>query len=138
MHVKIRDISSEGTLFEIKMLPKDLDVVEDFVEQESPIFVQGYLYRVNSFILAKLKVTYTLDTNCARCLDPMIIPFTKECEFEIEYRSLDEHIDFAPLIREEIFIGYQPRVLCKQDCLGICPGCGAYLNEEKCDCSREK
>jgi uncharacterized protein len=26
------------------------------------------------------------------------------------------------------------KMLCSQDCKGICPGCGANLNEEVCGC----
>jgi len=29
------------------------------------------------------------------------------------------------------------RILCREDCKGLCPGCGANLNIEPCRCEKE-
>lgn len=137
MFIKIRDISVDGTSVDWQHLPKDLGIDDDFIEPETKIILQGSLSRVDGFVLAKLEISYTMDTNCARCLEPIMIPVKKPWEIEIEYQSLEERIDFLPLIREEVMMGYQMRVLCQENCLGICGGCGAYLNEESCECSKE-
>jgi uncharacterized protein len=137
MQVKLRDVTREGVLFDRTLMPRDIDLSEDFVDQEKPVVISGRLQLVDGFVLANLEVSYTLDTVCARCLEALSRSFSKVCEFEIEYKPGDEAVDLGSYIREEVFIGYEPRVLCKEDCKGICPSCGAYLNEEQCECSKE-
>lgn len=137
MQVKLRDVSREGVVFERTIMPCDIALTEDFVDQEKPLAISGRLQLVDDFILASLDINFTLATTCARCLEPLVRNFCKVCEFEIEFKQGDEAVDLSPYIREEIFMGYEPRVLCKEDCKGICPSCGAYLNKEKCECPKE-
>jgi len=43
-------------------------------------------------------------------------------------------IDVAALLQEQTFLAIPVRALCSEECKGICPGCGATLNSEKCTC----
>jgi uncharacterized protein len=43
-------------------------------------------------------------------------------------------IEVDQLVAEQIFLALPVKVLCREDCKGICPGCGANLNEEACLC----
>ena len=137
MYVKLRDILREGVPFEKTVMPHDIDLSEDFVDQKKPLVLSGRLQLADGFVLAHLEISYTLNTVCARCVEAVSRRFVKACEFEVEYKSGDDSVDLGPYIREEIYIGYEPRVLCKEDCKGICPECGAYLNKEKCRCRKE-
>lgn len=80
---------------------------------------------------------------CPRCLDPI----EQDLEIDIEelYATKDvdsaeftigQHgiLDLAPLLRAEILIALSQPVLCKEDCLGLCPECGANRNRESCTC----
>jgi len=49
----------------------------------------------------------------------------------------DAVLNLDELIRENIFLHFPMRVLCKEDCRGLCPVCGADLNEENCGCKKE-
>ena len=40
-------------------------------------------------------------------------------------------------IREDIVINFPTRLLCSEACKGLCPSCGADLNNNSCDCSTE-
>ena len=40
--------------------------------------------------------------------------------------------------REDILLAMPSRFKCSETCKGICPGCGANLNREKCRCSAKK
>jgi uncharacterized protein len=48
-----------------------------------------------------------------------------------------ETIDLDETIREQIYLSLPMKSLCKEGCLGLCPFCGANLNEGLCKCSRE-
>jgi uncharacterized protein len=43
-------------------------------------------------------------------------------------------VDIAEDVHDALLLAIPFKVLCKQDCKGICPGCGADLNEEECSC----
>lgn len=44
------------------------------------------------------------------------------------------HLDVDDMLFHEILTGWPTKVLCKEDCKGICSICGQNLNEGSCDC----
>jgi uncharacterized protein len=44
-------------------------------------------------------------------------------------------IDLRPAIREEWLLDVPAFALCREDCKGLCPTCGADLNSEACECA---
>jgi len=57
-----------------------------------------------------------------------------EDQVEIVYFD-GELLDIADQIRQTILLSVPMRALCKEDCKGLCGGCGRNLNVEKCQCS---
>ncbi len=47
-------------------------------------------------------------------------------------------IDISELVRQLLVLHLPARSLCRPGCRGICPACGADLNETTCDCGREE
>ena len=45
-------------------------------------------------------------------------------------------VDVTAAVREEVALAVSPLVLCREDCAGLCPRCGADLNAGPCDCAR--
>ncbi len=43
-------------------------------------------------------------------------------------------IDLDPIVREQVLLALPMRVICREDCKGLCPSCGQDLNVEKCAC----
>jgi uncharacterized protein len=80
---------------------------------------------------------------CSRCLDLtqseikidleelFSYPATAEEEFGIHEDGI---LDLAPLLRAEVLIITSQRMLCRPDCRGLCPECGANLNHTICTC----
>lgn len=88
---------------------------------------------------------------CDRCLSEVMVSIPvsvgKELDFsmteEERTESLDEtsyisgyDLDTDRLVYDEILIGFPMKVLCREDCRGICAVCGANLNEGECGCDR--
>lgn len=46
-------------------------------------------------------------------------------------------IDITPVLSEMVLLNHPIKMICKEDCKGICPSCGADLNTEECRCSKE-
>ncbi len=102
-------------------------------------------------LVLELKVKFTLVMQCSRCLEEIIQPKTESAVFRIrpsgsrlprEMGLKDKDIwqvsptngtlDIAPLIREMILLSVPMKPLCKPDCKGLCPVCGANWNTETC------
>lgn len=88
---------------------------------------------------------------CDRCLEDVTntIPIRIACEVSLqdgkavfeedeEATFLEEHqLDVDRLIYDEILVNWPTKVLCKDDCKGICPVCGQNLNRQDCGCDRQ-
>ena len=90
--------------------------------------------------------TYNIKMFCDRCLLEVI----KEVSVCFEYKvsstdsgfSDEETEDFISgyeldterLIHSELIMGLPMKVLCKDDCKGICPVCGSNRNKGECGC----
>lgn len=86
---------------------------------------------------------------CSRCLKEIIFPMNIEIQREVDFKlseeerleGLDEtnyiigyNLDVDTLIYDEILIGFPMKLLCSEDCKGLCKNCGTNLNEKSCDC----
>lgn len=86
---------------------------------------------------------------CGRCLEMVEIPFDIEFEYELDLKQTDDDrkenldemswltgldVDMEQLVYNEILLNWPIRVLCKEDCQGICSHCGVNLNKQTCDC----
>lgn len=43
-------------------------------------------------------------------------------------------LDTEALVHDEIIVNWPVKILCKEDCKGVCPVCGQNLNERECGC----
>jgi uncharacterized protein len=105
------------------------------------------LSRTKEGILVQGKLTVGLDEECYRCLDPVDIgvdieieelfayPIKSDIEFGV---GEDCVLDLAPFLRAETMIASTRGAVCKPDCLGLCPDCGANLNHAACSCHLDK
>lgn len=50
------------------------------------------------------------------------------------YPIVDDTIDLGPLVRDAIVLELPMAPLCREDCAGLCPQCGANRNEGDCAC----
>jgi uncharacterized protein len=46
-------------------------------------------------------------------------------------------IDLADDVRQTVVLAVPLKLLCKEECKGLCPRCGADLNKELCICPPE-
>ncbi len=45
-------------------------------------------------------------------------------------------IDLDPILREQVLLALPGYPICREGCKGLCPVCGANLNERECGCDR--
>ena len=94
------------------------------------------------------KMDGEVDAECRRCLTParstvseelhlLFADETDEEASESDVYMLDprsREVDLRPAVREQWLLAVPAFVLCREDCKGLCPRCGADLNAGSCHC----
>lgn len=92
----------------------------------------------------------TLSIPCSRCLKEVLTEIPIEIERELDFNENadpDErievmsyidgyHLDVDKLVYSEILLNLPYKVLCDEECKGLCFICGADLNKGECGCNR--
>ena len=85
---------------------------------------------------------------CGRCLKDVAYTFDLSFEIEVvspEYTGEDAedvesdfmdgyHLNVDELVNDELLLNWPSKILCKEDCKGICKVCGKNLNDGDCGC----
>ena len=100
----------------------------------------------------------TVEVRCARCVEPVSTKVggdfdllyrplgidagkdessISEAETEIGYYSGDG-IHLEDVLREQVLLALPVKIVCRDDCRGICAGCGRNLNIEPCACEEHQ
>ena len=126
--------------------------------QECPVQGKSVLTRASRGIFVNGSFTCQSQLTCGRCLST----FAHRSVFDVQEMfypsidilsglplalpdddastsfSIDEHhiLDMSEMIRQYSLLAIPMKPLCRVDCAGLCPECGANLNENKCHCVR--
>lgn len=124
-----------------------------------PIIVQGYITNTGGdFLDLVLHIQTEVQLTCSRCLDPVSVSLELEateqyCHEEERDKYFDEAqtnssptvtflhedwLELQPILQETLLLGIPMRVLCQDDCQGLCPNCGQNLKEAHCACSKQQ
>ncbi|MCR5834048.1 MAG: DUF177 domain-containing protein [Selenomonadaceae bacterium] len=90
----------------------------------------------NSFLI-RARMEWNKTFACDRCLVQTTGVQSHQFEEELEKTDVtDDLLDVTELFRDELLAGQPMKNLCKADCKGLCPVCGANLNDGDCGCDR--
>jgi uncharacterized protein len=117
------------------------------------IDVTGGIRRLRKTIFLEGQIDTTVEMDCSRCLEmahlPVhvrfnytFVPVQEEQAEDVELSAedldyvyyQDDLIDLDPLIFEQVMLQIPMKVLCREDCRGLCPHCGINLNLASCGC----
>ena len=80
------------------------------------------------------KLVAELELTCGRCLEAVTYVLEADFAEEISKEEGESTIDISAQVDEHIILDIPQKVLCSDDCMGLCHTCGANLNFEKCTC----
>jgi uncharacterized protein len=153
MYIEIDQISPKGLV-----LNDSVALTEDMLLEDESFFLDEIVYNIHlnrdgSKIRARGRIKTMISIPCVNCLEPFdlkidssfdIILFPAELiemtnasltSDDMEYIFFEgDRIDLMKILMEQVnlFIPYKP--VCSPDCRGLCPSCGANLNNESCQC----
>lgn len=124
-----------------------------------PLHGTALLTRTAQGVLLEAHLETVVRLTCDRCLEPFDQPLDVAWSEEfhpsvdiltgrplpVDLDDLDEAIvidshhimDLAETIRQHLLLALPIHPLCRPDCAGICPVCGAVRNREPCTCQAE-
>jgi uncharacterized protein len=134
IRISIRDIPASGLDIDQSVPKEEIGLSSQEADIRSLLNVKAHLEKVDNFVIADTRIKADFGYTCARCLEPL--SSMQECSYKFDFEITPgvEHIDLGEEIRQEIILSSPAKVLCSKSCKGICPGCGANLNKEKCKC----
>ncbi len=91
--------------------------------------------------------------SCDRCLVPVSVPVHLSPDIEVDFtltaqdriKDLDEQsyiigydLDVARMVLDELLVNKPAKVLCREDCKGLCPYCHGNRNLQACSCASQQ
>jgi uncharacterized protein len=126
----------------------ELSVVGSVVPASAEVVADIRLDSISGGIEVTASICALWQGECRRCLRPLNGDL--HCEVRELYRPRAEHeapdadedtyplardhLDLRPLVRDALLLELPLAPLCQEDCRGLCPTCGADLNEGSCGC----
>ena len=137
--------------------PEAFSLADEDFRVVAPVDFRAHVSKDTQKVRLTGRVKTTLETGCGRCLEPFQIlvdaPFDlmflpeiepgPAGEKEIENDDVgvshykDDVIDLGEVMREQFILALPMKPLCRPDCKGICPICGANRNRQDCECREE-
>lgn len=125
---------------------------------DTPLQAKIEIYRARDNFILNGNLSVGLQVRCDKCLETyhrdlksvfeiiLSLPEPETGKTEVGLFEEDMEVDFIrgheidcdDIIREQIYLALPIKLLCKENCLGLCPTCGINLNTGTCHCRREK
>lgn len=116
--------------------PKELDI--EFVDlvYSGSLMLDGTIEKFMNTVTFRGRLTSRVRRTCGRCLKE--IEGSVDQPFELVYDVAGrEEVDTLDDLREILILDHPIQFLCRPECRGLCPQCGADLNEGPCGCPNE-
>ena len=154
MRIELENLEGSKGDFAHVYQPDELNPVDERVSLIAPAAVNGKIRLSGNEVFVNGHVETRAQVECDRCLKPVELPVN--VDFTLEYISDSDYelsqavelteeemsvsvfdgsaIDVDEIVKEQILLAVPTRVLCREDCKGICPECGADRNTGECNC----
>jgi uncharacterized protein len=162
MFIEVAELELHPIDFQEEFPPDAIDLGDE-VRQLAPLRTKGRAQLVEEHhgkrqVIQDIRLQGDLSTRlelpCARCLDPVVQKVART--FDLLYRPLGTDAGHEELsvtaaeaeigyyqgggvlledaVREQVLLSVPLKVVCRDDCKGLCPVCGKNRNTELCSC----
>ena len=158
MRIELDKLEAASNSFAHVYEPEEIILDEEYARLIKQPEITGRASRKGSEVRLRGKITASAEIDCSRCLKAVVIPV--ETEFDVTYIPAEEYEESAPaelqeddlslavfdgeaidvdeLVREQLLLALPARALCREECKGLCPVCGADKNtDSSCACEQK-
>lgn len=154
MRIELEKLEGSKGEFAHVYQPEELNPIDERVGLTEPAAVNGKIRLAGNEVFVNGHIETRAQVECDRCLRPVQLPVN--ADFALEYISDSEYessevaelteeemsvavfdgqaIDVDEIVKEQILLAVPTRMLCREDCKGICPECGTDRNTGECNC----
>ena len=132
MKISVKQLPvNKSLVLEEEIDPKDLDIDIGVMHFPEPLSVRAEAWKDEDDLTLNVHVEGERNFTCSLCLEEFNNLFEKDFTLHYDIKGL-EVLEIDQDIRDEIILEHPIRILCRADCKGLCPHCGANLNEKQC------
>jgi len=146
--IRISGLSSGVHEYSFAVEPADLTLPEGF---RSPITVDAVVDKDTRQVYVRAKISATSEFICDRCVAQFETTLPGDLSLVFVYDALESgkfpedevrviapetpYIDLTEDVRQVVILSVPLKLLCREDCKGLCPQCGVDWNLKECDCT---
>lgn len=130
----------EGRRLDLDVDPGELDIGgQRYAIRGKTVPARLDLSRTAAGYAVRMRFIGHVDGPCMRCLDDADVPVEVDAREVDQPRTADEELrspyitddelDLARWAHDALSLAMPFQLLCRPDCKGLCPGCGASLND---------
>ncbi|MGB7924693.1 MAG: DUF177 domain-containing protein [Pyrinomonadaceae bacterium] len=159
MRIELDKLDETGGQFAHAYEPEELLLDDEHARLTGAPEISGRARLAGGQVRLRGSITARAEVDCDRCLKAVEIPVetrfdvtyapaadytaeTEAAELQEEDLSLSvfdgESIDIDELVREQVLLALPARALCREECHGLCPICGADRNQDACACEAKE
>ncbi|MGH9535961.1 MAG: YceD family protein [Terriglobales bacterium] len=155
MLIALEELAHGPVTLERDFAPGELEVRHPDLDQPGAVHARAEARLAGQELRVHLQWTAAESLLCARCLQPLPSRYSGDAdlvyhpagewspEHAVKIHDADTEIDFyrppglefEDVLREQILLTLPMRVLCREDCAGLCPRCGHNRNAGPCACA---
>jgi uncharacterized protein len=151
MKIQIGGLSEGVHHYQFEVRPKEIGLISNFTGE---VVVDADLEKVSGQLRLGGIVRAEGSFTCDRCAGDFHLPVSATYKMhyvtegggfegidpaELQVISPDMgFVDIAEDVRQTVLLAVPLKLLCREDCRGLCPQCGRNLNEGTCSCAREQ
>jgi uncharacterized protein len=156
MRIEVESLEKPGDLSQVYEV--DSLSLDEELRLLEPVEVRGRARRSGAEVELSGELRTSIEVPCSRCLKPVILPIRSEFAERfvpaVAWRNEEQHelreadldlaifdgdaIELDDVVREEILLALPSHVVCREDCKGLCPGCGTDRNVGSCTCENKE
>ncbi|MFH1655862.1 MAG: DUF177 domain-containing protein [Candidatus Omnitrophota bacterium] len=134
MKIDLTHVPQEGLELNESFAPEELDLGFIDIEFKRPIQINAKVTRFTNAVTVDADLSTEAESVCSRCLERFKMTINEKKRFNYLISDDKPVVDISEDIRQELILDYPIKILCRQDCKGLCPNCGKNLNLGSCDC----
>ena len=155
MRIELENLEGGKGGFAHVYQPDDLNPLDERIRLVEPVAVKGNVKLARALVQVNGHIYTRAQVECDRCLQAVELPVSAAFALEYitgsDYESSEaaelteaemsvsvfdgEAIDVDEIVKEQIQLAVPTRMLCREDCKGLCAQCGTNLNTSTCDCA---
>jgi|SRR5215211_2698545 len=154
MRIELENLEGGKGGFAHVYQPDDLNPLDERIRLVAPVAVKGNVRLAGAEVFVNGHLETRAQVECDRCLQLVDLPVNADFALEYitapDYESTEvaeltdeelsvavfdgEAIDVDEIVKEQVLLAVPTRMLCREDCKGICPECGSDRNSGECTC----